>query len=239
MNAEWRGNLRGVNDEAGAPGAWPCLSPAADDLGADDREYRTESRGSDRVLDEAGGPVGEEGVGTGRMRAGHAREGSASCPRQALNVVLPAPAEALDWSLPNGSRIIQEQAGETAGGARTCGGLGMEKTGTWRCASGALSPREEAEALRQVLRGEPDNLPVLTKLGQSLVKLKDPDLLDEAEVHAPCLRAGAGRVTPIARAAWPRAPGTAGAVQRVARVLQGVAQTNSRRCSIRCFLGEL
>jgi tetratricopeptide (TPR) repeat protein len=46
---------------------------------------------------------------------------------------------------------------------------------------------EAAEALRIALRIEPDNLLALTKLGQALWELRDPDLVDEAEAH--CRRA--------------------------------------------------
>jgi tetratricopeptide (TPR) repeat protein len=46
---------------------------------------------------------------------------------------------------------------------------------------------EAAEALRAALRIEPDNVLALTKLGQALWEMRDPDLVDEAELH--CRRA--------------------------------------------------
>ena len=46
---------------------------------------------------------------------------------------------------------------------------------------------EAAEALRAGLRIDPDNHLALTKLGQALWEMRDPDLVDEAETH--CRRA--------------------------------------------------
>ncbi len=56
---------------------------------------------------------------------------------------------------------------------------------------------EAAEALRAALRIEPDNLMALTKLGQALWELRDPDLVDEAETHCRHALAQAPRVPEV------------------------------------------
>ena len=56
---------------------------------------------------------------------------------------------------------------------------------------------EAAEALCAALRIEPDNLMALTKLGQALRELRDPDLVDEAETHCRHALALAPRVPEV------------------------------------------
>ena len=69
------------------------------------------------------------------------------------------------------------------------------------------------------LRIEPDNLLALTKLGQALWELRDPDLVDEAETH--CRRA-LSRGTAASRGTREPRPGASppGAVPRGARLLR-------------------
>ena len=85
---------------------------------------------------------------------------------------------------------------------------------SWRCAFAPRPPRPCA-----ALRIEPDNVLALTKLGQALWELRDPDLVDEAEMH--CRRALALGAAASRGTREPR-PGASppGAVRRGARVLQ-------------------